>query len=1028
MKKLAFTLRCILTYIFISNCIFQSSAQTPGPVTNPLQVVNQQLRDLFTPLSRPAPQQEYLFDMTGHVTEDKFWTNVSFDTSNTDNWYRLYWEQYYMAYDTTTLLKDEDIYESVLQYRGDTVQLGVLDVSYYQLVNNALTSKDYFQFDTVNDIISDLTNRPIEPYDVKNIFTFSPLYNKSKTGKVTWVISPSYIFKDLTNLPFYNPSNYQFYIDFGDGNGWVQIDPTIVTYQTIDYSAIGIQGDIVLDAKIEQDGQPKKYSKSKFSLGKTSTESRPYDEKVMYEDMPVYNYRSCNTDPTNRKIVIYLEGLDLLDFYPKENRTAEDIYYSMIQKPNISQLGNFGYDFYIVDWVNSRIDMRSNAMSVVRLLDALKAEVQNDFEFIIIGESMGGVIARYALSYMESQLYLDPNSWPNANRRERMHNCRLMITWDSPHKGASIPLAIQQFYNISANVIGGVIFGMPIATRLIARNFNLFLDGMAAKQLLIYHIDTKSGWGLYKNYSEHPERTSFLNDLAALGNYPQFCKKMAVSNGALNGEMQTKFNSFTDRAANDRLFDFETELYARILWFVKVPILGADLDLRTNPNGQGQIVQFNAGTWGIRIKFYWFGARLITGYNTLFNISEYADAQPYCVNSGGYMDDKLDGVVGQSSNAGVDWNLSRYWLLNLASFRSGSDGAGCWNSQAHVGFEGFASANYNLSICSDGMHFGFIPLQSALDYGTLGSPSLNFDFETDIDNNLANIDNNTPFDIIVANGSGDTFGDLGLGFHNLNQSHLYVKYRNRDCFLSTQFDYRSCNNASVCDGIFGHWVNREIGDEILFLDNLDCSRNSTYEAVFELFVNTFNNPWYRYTNGMAGAPRPGFYSKSNPFIIRDNVNADFRYDFPSHNPPFTINYIFNPSPFQGSSPYNGTWTQNNSAPIVCTNCFDFGKKEDEPLKKIYSEKVKEKSAVSFYPNPSTGLIYLNYSFIQDGKVTIEFKDLFGRLVYSRNIEKGNNSKTISTIVNLKEENIPSGIYFISVSNGIEIITNKLIIE
>jgi hypothetical protein len=44
------------------------------------------------------------------------------------------------------------------------------------------------------------------------------------------------------------------------------------------------------------------------------------------------------------------------------------------------------------------------------------------------------------------------------------------------------------------------------------------------------------------------------------------------------------------------------------------------------------------------------------------------------------------------------------------------------------------------------------------------------------------------------------------------------------------------------------------------------------------------------------------------------------------------------------------------------------------------------------------------------------------------LKKNNNSKTISTIVNLKEENIPGGIYFISVSNGIEIITNKLIIE
>jgi hypothetical protein len=169
--------------------------------------------------------------MTGHVTDDKFWTNVSFDTSNTDNWYRLYWEHFYMAYDTSNLQTDETIYEGVLQYRGDTVPLGVLDISFYKLKSNALTSPTFFEFDTINDLISDIGGRSDEPYDISNIFTFAPLYEKSNTGKITWVISPNYIFCDLTNLGYYTPLN--FYIDFGDGKGWVQIDPTVVTYKQL---------------------------------------------------------------------------------------------------------------------------------------------------------------------------------------------------------------------------------------------------------------------------------------------------------------------------------------------------------------------------------------------------------------------------------------------------------------------------------------------------------------------------------------------------------------------------------------------------------------------------------------------------------------------------------------------------------------------------------------------------------------------------------------------------------------------------
>lgn len=984
-------------------------------------MVNEQLRGIFTPLSRPSPTLDYLYDMTGHVTDSKYWTNFSSDTSNSENWYRLYWEQFYMAYDTTSLQSDETIYESIMDFGPDTVPFGILDVSYYKLVDNALTTNLYFDFDTLNDLLADKINRANEPYIRSNIFTAAPLYHVAKYGKITWVITPEFIFKDGNNSPFYNPSSYQLTIDFGDGNGPQLFDPTVTTYHTVDYANLGMHGEAYLEAVISQDAQPLKKSKSSFRLGKTDTPPRQPDELLQYGSLPVYVYRSCNSTAENRKIVIYLEGIDMLDFLRKQNRNAADIFNGMLKVPNISQLMNFGYDFYVVDWPNSRQDMRTNAMKVVELIDALKGEAENDNEFVIIGESMGGVIARYALSYMESQNYLDPLERPVAQRRERMHNCRLMITWDSPHQGANLPLGIQYLY---ATMTGSnTIFGFPNLTKLIFRHFNLFLDATAARQLLIYHMDTRSFAGLYKTYSAHSDRNDFLNDLNALGNYPQYCKKMAVSNGALNGEMQTKFYDFTDRVANDRLLDFETLLYARVLG-IKIGILGADLEVKTNPAGQGQVFQANAGTWGIAIKFYWFGVRLITGYNSLLNISEFVNVIPYCINPGGYFDEGYEQVVGNSTAANTHWELSKTWLFNLASYSKGSDGSGCWGTKAHVGFDGFASANFDLSICSDGMHFCFIPLQSALDINAngLGLSTLHDDIEGTY--NASTIMANTPFDVIVANGAADAGF---MGSHNLNRSHLYVKFEDDplgQLELENEFSYRNCNPSL---DIFGHWVNREIGDETFYLDNLICSRNSIYEAEYKLKVNTFDNPWYKYTTG--GTGRPGYYSKANYFIIKDNINADFRYDVSTHNPPTVENYIFIPSILQGSSPYDGTWTDNtNSAGLACGSCVDFGKRRID-RNSLKDRSLDETSFVKVYPNPnSSGQVFITFKFKQELPSQINISDMLGKTYYIKSMNSTIPQQQVSTAINLSEYSLAKGMYFITVSCGNERFINKLIIE
>lgn len=48
---------------------------------------------------------------------------------------------------------------------------------------------------------------------------------------------------------------------------------------------------------------------------------------------------------------------------------------------------------------------------------------------VVIGMSMGGLVARYALRHMETT--------------NRIHDTKLYISHDAPHQGANLPLSLQ---------------------------------------------------------------------------------------------------------------------------------------------------------------------------------------------------------------------------------------------------------------------------------------------------------------------------------------------------------------------------------------------------------------------------------------------------------------------------------------------------------------------------------------------------------------------------------------------------------
>ncbi len=166
--------------------------------------------------------------------------------------------------------------------------------------------------------------------------------------------------------------------------------------------------------------------------------------------------------------------------------------------------------------------MERNAMLLVDLITIINTEkaANSPEQNVIIGPSMGGIISRYALNYMENQTL-------NADTR-------LYISFDSPHHGANVPIGLQHQLNFLAN--------NPLSP---VAELDVVIDGLlkspAARQLLIDHFESHlSGADAYTFNSSltlpepHPFRTTFetnINSLTASG-FPENVRNVAIINGS----------------------------------------------------------------------------------------------------------------------------------------------------------------------------------------------------------------------------------------------------------------------------------------------------------------------------------------------------------------------------------------------------------------------------------------------------------------------------------------------------------------
>lgn len=421
-------------------------------------------------------------------------------------------------------------------FRENYIPLSLLIIDFENIEAEVLSS-DKVSLNSKNQI-------EIKP-DAQNIFNenqlniLAPLLPKTKENQVR--------FKFESLLNFNLTSRKVDFVEIKDGNIWRKI--------TVDKS---------FELNFPQNGKNTVFYKIHFEDGKILSQSFVID--VQYQKRAVDNKENAKLQPNavtsisstipyrgygetaaflgKGEFEIYLDTVDgILDkpiilvdgFDPGDSRNTAAIY-QLLNYGTSQNLGDLiraqGYDVIVLNFpsytrnssttiIDGGVDyIQRNAMILVELIKQINSQKIGNEKNVVIGPSMGGLISRYALRYME-QNSLNPDT-------------RLYLSFDAPHLGANVPIGFQHLFNYMG-------FG-PLEDVTMQGIVNGMLKSPAAREMLLDHFEghLKSGDPVEFDPSKllplgAPNyRTPFQTELSTMG-FPTTTRNVAISNGAGNG-------------------------------------------------------------------------------------------------------------------------------------------------------------------------------------------------------------------------------------------------------------------------------------------------------------------------------------------------------------------------------------------------------------------------------------------------------------------------------------------------------------
>lgn len=174
------------------------------------------------------------------------------------------------------------------------------------------------------------------------------------------------------------------------------------------------------------------------------------------------------------------------------------------------------FDIIYVNWDNGKDDIRRNAALLQDIITWVNETKTTTAQNVVLGQSMGGLIARYALADMEQ----DP---------KQDHDTSLYISHDAPHQGANIPLGIQYFARhlvdqFVSTPLGDIDLPAAGGGSVTISDIQDIFNSVGTRQLLANNIN--GSFSLDNNAFNN-----FQTELQSKG-YPQQTRNIAISNGS----------------------------------------------------------------------------------------------------------------------------------------------------------------------------------------------------------------------------------------------------------------------------------------------------------------------------------------------------------------------------------------------------------------------------------------------------------------------------------------------------------------
>lgn len=519
--------KLFLAWIFLCFTTAATAQKLAAPESNPF---TSQADQVYSELDKSAITTDILYDRVFPYANLREFNQTIVDTSRALHYYIAYAElqqaDYTSRWSTVNSLKN-----AVKALPEDQIPVGFINVDFNYFDEGAIQNNQ-LTYNLLLDKLQDVPGRSPDPYLTERALVASTLRDYTTGLTVSIITNDAYnmvaasrtiqtIQADFGNGYITLPSNGSTSVTFSNGglktikykitytdNG---VEYTYSTLRVIDTSATVEAGKNARSGKraaIPDLGCTPINQTIEFS---SNYGFQGYDETTSYRGGGEYRiYRGGNAVDNP---VIVVDGFDPFE---GENggKGVTDIYDDFDQNGTGISLVSDNYDIIPLNFTNV-VDngkllhggtdyIERNAMTLITLIEAINDCKAGNNPIKVVGFSMGGLIARYALAYMEAN--------------NMTHDVDLFVSVDSPHQGAVVPIGIQE----AAELIDDIIPGGDVATTI--------LDTPAAKQLLVHH---------YRANSKTPVgapgfHDRFFNDLNALG-FPEDLRNISVVNGVSTG-------------------------------------------------------------------------------------------------------------------------------------------------------------------------------------------------------------------------------------------------------------------------------------------------------------------------------------------------------------------------------------------------------------------------------------------------------------------------------------------------------------